>query len=713
MSSPSSCSSNNVEATLARAGQWQTLKRNLEKFPLRESDDGAESIDVGNLLSSRMLKSLERQGYVEMTPVQAATLPLLMSHKDVAVQAPTGSGKTLAFVVPIVELLLRARAEQSALKRNEVGALVISPTRELAQQIASVLGDFLARDFCEFSLLLLIGGTRPFDDDVEAFRRSGANVVVATPGRLDEVMRRVGDFSMRRMEILVLDEADRLLEMGFEATLNRVLAKLPKQRRTGLFSATETAGVRSLARAGLRNPMRVALAVQRRDSEQQTPATLSNEYTLVQSTEKFDQLVAMMRSRPTQKFIVYTMTCACVDFYTKAIAIVQQEWRRRLTVNENANENENAWLSMRVVGVHGRMKQPRRESLYAQFTGLRDGGVMITTDVAARGLDIPDVDWIVQLDAPQNPKSFVHRVGRTARMGRQGNALLYLLPTEDVYVHLLAEQKVPLRERAKLEAPRLPADGDAPREPLAVVKAAAMRDRAVMLKSQMAFLSFSRAYANHHCNYIFRAKELNYGALANAFVQLRLPSMPELRYADLSGFEPCVDSLDNVPYADEARESQRQVSLVKVLAKREERRQKAQARAERKDKFTGAKKRRKKAELERRLQLVSVSHQFDDDDIDDIAREARLMKKLKRGKITQQEFDQAIGDDLQPPQEQEDKVKDEKAMVDDDEKKSHEREENEQDRKRLRGDGEQQQVAAKRKKKKRRKAVSKRSIVRS
>ena len=194
--------------------------------------------------------------------MQASTIPLLCSHKDVSVEACTGSGKTLAFVLPMVEILARARKE---LRRYEVGAVVVSPTRELARQIHEVATPFVktlarggdASDGEELSMLL-VGGT-DVSKDVAKFAATSPLVLVATPGRLWDVMQRSRELDGKKCELLILDEADRLLGMGFMATLNNIISRLPKQRRTGLFSATQTEEVAELARAGLRNPVRVTV----------------------------------------------------------------------------------------------------------------------------------------------------------------------------------------------------------------------------------------------------------------------------------------------------------------------------------------------------------------------------------------------------------------------------------------------------------------------
>jgi ATP-dependent RNA helicase DDX55/SPB4 len=255
-------------------------------------------------------------GFPSMTPVQASTIPLLLTHKDTAVEACTGSGKTLAFLVPAIELLYRR--EGAPLAPSDVGAIVMTPTRELANQVFTVCQKLLAAvaaaaasDVGEAAAgggggdrswrlpvlqpLLLIGGTDTRDDEAAFKQGHGANIIIGTPGRLEDTLTRVSDANVKTLEILILDEADRMLAMGFARCVNAILAKLPKQRRTGLFSATQTQAIQDLIRAGLRNAVRVRVKVAAHGSgssggvpsqavgmgqgaAQATPSTLRNLY---------------------------------------------------------------------------------------------------------------------------------------------------------------------------------------------------------------------------------------------------------------------------------------------------------------------------------------------------------------------------------------------------------------------------------------------------
>ncbi|KAJ1626066.1 P-loop containing nucleoside triphosphate hydrolase protein, partial [Pavlovales sp. CCMP2436] len=244
------------------------------------------------------LEALIGSGFTHATPVQEAVIPQFLSRKDVVVQACTGSGKTLAFLVPLFEILAR-RAEPLSL--TQVGAIVIEPTRELAMQVVQVAAVFKGRYERELSVLALVGGSK-LENDREALREHGCNVVIGTPGRIDHSLDWLRDeVQTRELELLVLDEADRLLDMGFEQTLNSILSKLPKQRRTGLFSATQTEQVMQLIRAGLRNPVKVDVKVTPlAERAQPTPTSLTNWYAITELEHKLGALVDFMATHASQ-----------------------------------------------------------------------------------------------------------------------------------------------------------------------------------------------------------------------------------------------------------------------------------------------------------------------------------------------------------------------------------------------------------------------------
>ncbi|XP_030291441.1 ATP-dependent RNA helicase DDX55 [Sparus aurata] len=561
-------------------------------------------------LNEKILETLAELKFTHTTPVQAACIPLFMSNKDVAAEAVTGSGKTLAFVIPIIELLLK---REEKLKKMQVGALVITPTRELALQISEVMEQFIQK-FPQFTQILLIGGSNPIED-VEKFKDKGANIVIATPGRLEDMFRRKSDgldlaCSVKSLDVLVLDEADRLLDMGFEASLNTILGYLPKQRRTGLFSATQTQELEKLVRAGLRNPVRITVKEKgvAATAVQKTPSRLSNYYTICRAEDKFNSLVAFLRQHKHEKNLVFFSTCACVEYYGRALEILVKK--------------------VPVHCIHGKMKH-KRNKIFADFRALKSG-ILVCTDVMARGIDIPDVNWVLQYDPPSSASAFVHRCGRTARIGNQGNALVFLLPMEESYVNFLSiNQKCPLQQ--------MPPVNDVV-DVLPKVQAMSLADRAMFDRSMRAFVSYVQAYAKHECSLIFRIKDLDFATLARGFALLRLPKMPELRGKTFPDFTETTVDTDTIRYKDKNREKQRQ----KMLAEpREETRfpRKNFIKNKSWSKQTTKKVRRRKMAAKRKHNEGS---DVDEEDMKELLNDTRLLKKLKKGQISEEDFEKQI-----------------------------------------------------------------------
>uniref|UniRef100_A0A8D1SJX5 ATP-dependent RNA helicase n=1 Tax=Sus scrofa TaxID=9823 RepID=A0A8D1SJX5_PIG len=532
-------------------------------------------------LHPRVLDVLQELGFPYMTPVQSATIPLFMKNKDVAAEAVTGSGKTLAFVIPILEILLR---REEKLKKSQVGAIIITPTRELAVQIDEVLSHF-TKPFPQFSQILWIGGRNP-GEDVARFKEHGGNIIVATPGRLEDMFRRKAEgldlaSCVKSLDVLVLDEADRLLDMGFEASINTILEFLPKQRRTGLFSATQTQEVENLVRAGLRNPVRISVKEKgaAASSTQKTPSRLENYYMVCKADEKFNQLVHFLRNHKQEKHLVFFSTCACVEYYGKALEALVR--------------------SVKIMCIHGKMKY-KRNKIFMEFRQLQS--------------------------------AFVHRCGRTARIGHGGSALVFLLPMEESYVNFLAiNQKCPL-QAMKLQKNTV--------DLLPKLKSMALADRAVFEKGMKAFVSYVQAYAKHECNLIFRLKDLDFASIARGFALLRMPKMPELRGKQFPDFVPVDVNTDTIPFKDKIREKQRQKLLEqqrKEKTENEGRRKFIKNKAWSKQK---AKKEKKKKMNEKRKR--EEGSDINDEDMEELLNDTRLLKKFKKGKITEEEFEKRL-----------------------------------------------------------------------
>ncbi|XP_036021336.1 ATP-dependent RNA helicase DDX55 isoform X1 [Mus musculus] len=417
---------------------------------------------------------------------------------------------------------------------------------------------------------------------------------------------------VKSLDVLVLDEADRLLDMGFEASINTILEFLPKQRRTGLFSATQTQEVENLVRAGLRNPVRISVKEKgvAASSTQKTPSRLENHYMICKADEKFNQLVHFLRSRQQEKHLVFFSTCACVEYYGKALEALLKK--------------------VKILCIHGKMKY-KRNKIFMEFRKLQSG-ILVCTDVMARGIDIPEVNWVLQYDPPSNASAFVHRCGRTARIGHGGSALVFLLPMEEAYINFLAiNQKCPLQEMS-LQRNTI--------DLLPKLRAMALADRAVFEKGMKAFVSFVQAYAKHECSLIFRLKDLDFAGLARGFALLRMPRMPELRGKQFPDFVPVDIDTDTIPFKDKIREKQRQKLLEQKRKERSEnegRKKFIKNKAWSKQK--AKKERKKKMNAKRKKDEGS---DIDDEDMEELLNDTRLLKKFKKGKITEEEFEKGL-----------------------------------------------------------------------
>ena len=665
--------------------------------------------------------------FAHSTPVQAAVIGLLGKNKDVSVEACTGSGKTLAFVLPMIEILWKANKE-SKFKKHSIGAVIVSPTRELAKQIRDVAEPFLqslteildedddddveSKEHAKFSpdvrpMLLVGGGTQTVADDLKRFSELGSLCLIGTPGRMLDVLTKARDLDAKRCELLVLDEADRVLGMGFAKTLNSIIAMLPKQRRTGLFSATQTEELEELARAGLRNPVRVtvrdsnaaaaaASGGNKNEADKKTgaggatvgsklPTQLDLSYRICESVDaKIFRLTAFLKAKKGKKIIVYFLTCACVDYYQKALetlldvgsdsSISNNSSNKKKKTRKNGSNNSRVEL----FALHGKMKQAQREQTLEHFAENKEddengieSSILLTTDVAARGLDIPGVDWIVQYDMPQDPSAFTHRVGRTARMGAKGSALALLTKEESSYVAFLKIRGVYLRRDGNCRL----ADGDngddddededdldivieedanGARKVYEILRALSKRDREAMEKGVRAFVSYVRGYKEHHCRYIFRLKELHLAKLANAMGLLRLPKMKEIRKAaknTLEGFEECTDiDIDDIPYLDHQREKQRKMLLEKERAQKEGRGEEEEEEDARKKKENCGTEKKKEKKPEKKLTAHKRRQIETREELDELDDDYRALKKWKKGKISEEEFEFELGWEENPNQ---------------------------------------------------------------
>lgn len=398
------------------AEEREAVESHKEKKKAKKSGSGIMSTEAFSALglSEPTMKAINDMGFENMTQIQARAIPPLLLGKDVLGAARTGSGKTLAFLIPAVELLYHI----SFMPRNGTGVVVICPTRELAIQTHAVAKDLLK--YHTQTLGLVIGGSAR-RGEAERLAK-GANLLVATPGRLLDHLQNTKGFIYKNLKCLMIDEADRILEANFEEEMKQIIKLLPKERQTALFSATQTKKVEDLARLSFQTtPVYIDVDDGR---TKVTNEGLQQGYCVVPSAKRFVLLYSFLKRNLSKKVMVFFSSCNSVKYHSELLRYIQVD----------------------CLDIHGKQKQQKRTSTFFDFCKA-EKGILLCTDVAARGLDIPDVDWIVQYDPPDEPKEYIHRVGRTARgEGKKGNALLFLIPEELQFLRYLKAAKVPVKE---------------------------------------------------------------------------------------------------------------------------------------------------------------------------------------------------------------------------------------------------------------------------
>ncbi|XP_037029055.1 probable ATP-dependent RNA helicase pitchoune [Bradysia coprophila] len=388
-------------------------KKNSQNNEPSESDS-REFSSLEGKVSSETLKAIEDMGFTTMTEIQAKSIPPLLEGRDLVGAAQTGSGKTLSFLIPAIELINKLRF----MPRNGTGVLIISPTRELSMQTFGVLKELMAHHHHTYGLVM--GGA---NRSVEATKLAkGINILVATPGRLLDHLQNSPDFLYKNLQCLIIDEVDRILEIGFEEELKQIVNLLPKRRQTMLFSATQTQKIDALTKLALKKePIYVGVDD---NKETATVSGLEQGYIVCPSEKRLLILFTFLKKNRKKKVMVFFSSCMSVKYH-----------------HELFN-----FIDLPVTSIHGKQKQAKRTTTFFQFCNA-ESGTLLCTDVAARGLDIPSVDWIVQFDPPDDPKEYIHRVGRTARgEGSSGHALLILRPEEVGFLRYLKQAKVPLNE---------------------------------------------------------------------------------------------------------------------------------------------------------------------------------------------------------------------------------------------------------------------------
>ncbi|XP_055303987.1 probable ATP-dependent RNA helicase DDX10 [Sitodiplosis mosellana] len=463
------------------------IKSLLEKYPTISAKKVEKFSDFP--LSRKTLQGLQKSNYAKPTEIQRQSIGYALQGRDILGAAITGSGKTLAFLIPVMENLF----VKKWVRQDGIGAIIILPTRELAYQIFETLKKVGAHH--DFSAGLIIGGKNL---KFERTRMDQCNVIICTPGRLLQHMDENPLFNCSSMQTLVLDEADRCLDMGFEESMNAIIENLPPERQTLLFSATQTKSVKDLARLSLRDPVYVA------PHEQQaviTPAALKQNYVVIELEDKLTMLWSFVKNHLKQKTIVFMATCKQVKYIYEIFCKLRP--------------------GVSVMALYGTLHQDRRMAIYDEFCRKKNA-VLLATDLAARGLDIPAVNWSMQLDAPSDPNEYIHRAGRTARNTAHGESLLVLLPSEEEgMVKELTDRKIPIN--------KIHVDPKKMFTPRAKIEAFLAQNKELKESAQRALINYVKSIALMKNKEIFKVEALNIEAYAQSLGLMFAPRVKFLQ----------------------------------------------------------------------------------------------------------------------------------------------------------------------------------------
>lgn len=497
---------------MARKGKLNTSQRKelrkKEEEYLKDLILRTEEFDSNNSnaklfkdlpLSQNVIKGLSEAAFIKMTEIQKNSIPISLKGFDVLGAAKTGSGKTLAFLIPVLEKLYRERWTEF----DGLGALIISPTRELAMQIYEVLTKIGTH--MSFSAGLVIGGK---DVKFELERISRINILIGTPGRILQHMDQAVGLDTSNLQMLVLDEADRCLDMGFQKTLDAIVSNLPPSRQTLLFSATQSNSLSDLARLSLTDYKMVGNLENKdeNDTTAATPSTLQQSYIEIDLPDKLDILYSFIKSHLKAKMIVFFSSSKQVHFAYETFRKMQP--------------------GISLMHLHGRQKQKARTETLDKFSRAQQV-CLFATDVVARGIDFPAVDWVIQVDCPEDADTYIHRVGRCARYGKKGKSLIMLTPTEKTGFlkrlgskHIEAEKLTIKQTKKKSIKPQL--------------QSLLFKDPELKYLAQKAFISYVKSIYIQKDKDVFKFDELPTEDFANS---LGLPGAPKIKIKGMKGFE--------------------------------------------------------------------------------------------------------------------------------------------------------------------------------
>ncbi|KAI9319299.1 P-loop containing nucleoside triphosphate hydrolase protein [Dichotomocladium elegans] len=589
----SSIFSSNPEIKLPKA---PIVKKNKNMAPSNAPVADSTTF-VGLGIESDLVNQLKEKINVESpTNVQRKAIPILLGPTrnvrdadilghdvDAVIQAETGSGKTLTYLLPIINRLLETpRDGESKTSDRDRGvgtlALILTPTHELALQVATVAERLVnfPKSYGRPHWIVTGHVTGGFNKSKEKLRlKKGTTILVATPGRLLDHLTHTENFNISNLKWLVLDEADRLLDLGFEDTLKQIMEILntktknanavskfwPQRRQTILCSATLREDVKNFAGEALIRPVFVSgmdvkedkeddMDVDAEDTKYSTPSQLKQSYSIVSAKLRLVSLVTMLRSSffntrtpKARKVIVFFSSIDSTDFHFDLLANAAKE-RKQQTFQEDYGDKDEEKTKKVIISeqaslvgniplyrLHGDMKQNERKETYESF-GRAKTGILLCTDVAARGLDMPHVDHIIQYDPPVDIRDYVHRAGRTARLGQSGNATIFLLPSEMEYVEMLKAQGLSVAQLdiesvlKYLEMETHKGNYQTIAQNLQnMMEEYVLRDEETITRARKAYWSSIKAYSTHGKaeKHVFHVNKLHLGHMAKSFALREAP----------------------------------------------------------------------------------------------------------------------------------------------------------------------------------------------
>ncbi|MBY0478452.1 MAG: DEAD/DEAH box helicase [Chitinophagaceae bacterium] len=360
-----------------------------------------------------IMQALSKEGYTTPTPIQEQSIPAILQQRDLLGCAQTGTGKTAAFTIPILQLM-HLRQQESQQKHRQIHTLILTPTRELAIQIGDSIKAY--GHFLNMKHQVVFGGVPQFSQ-VQSIKR-GVDIIVATPGRLLDLMQQ-GHISLSQIQFFVLDEADRMLDMGFVQDVKRIIAKLPAKRQTLFFSATMPTEIKQLANILLTNPVRVEVT-----PVSSTVEIIQQSVYFVERQHKQPLLIQLLKDESIETLLVFTQMKHAADKLAKSL---------------NA-------AGIRTEAIHGNKSQNARQNALENFKK-RKTRVLVATDIAARGIDIDELTHVLNYELPNVPETYVHRIGRTGRAGANGTAISFCDWSEKTFltnIQKLIKKQIPV-----------------------------------------------------------------------------------------------------------------------------------------------------------------------------------------------------------------------------------------------------------------------------